>query len=58
MGKSVTVTGSCFQPGLLQPAVFTGESAGRLQGLRGQLQGGSGDGGEMQPRQHPVPEDI
>lgn len=51
--RHVTVMGSC-----VQPAALTGQSAGRLQSLRGQLQGGGGDGGEMQPRQPPVPEHI
>lgn len=35
-----------------------GQPAGRLQGLRGQLQGCAGDGRKVQPRQHPVPEDL
>lgn len=43
---------------LFQPAAVIGQSAWSVQGLRGQLQGGPGDGREMQPCQQPVPEDI
>lgn len=35
-----------------------GQPAGSVQSLRGQLQGGAGDGGEVQPGQQPVPEDL
>ena len=35
-----------------------GQPAGGVQGLRGQLQSGPGDGREVQPGQQPVPEDI
>lgn len=42
----------------LPTSAFIGQSAGSVQGFRGQLQGGPGDSGEMQPRQQPIPEDI
>lgn len=50
--------------GLTPPSLFdvllhaSGQPAGSVQGLCGQLQNSSGDGREMQPSQHPVPEDI
>lgn len=37
---------------------FTGQPAGSVQGLCGQLQGGTRDGREMQPGQRPVPSDL